>query len=283
MLTGQTENRFYARVGDDDWKPLQYALLFLLSWRLTLVLSQRWPRFFRGPLLVLLLARVVPAGAVDFTTLRAQMVEEIVATVRLTQHELGKPALDARVLQALSTVPRHEFVPDSERPHAYDDRPLPIGAGQTISQPYIVAIMTDLLDLKPDQVVFELGTGFGYQAAILAGLVKQVYTMEIIPTLGDRARQTLQRLGYHNVSVRVGDGYYGWEEHAPFDAILVTAATDHLPPPLIRQLKPGGRMILPVGSSFLTQQLLLVTKADDGALRTRTILPVRFVPLTGGR
>ncbi len=247
------------------------------------MLSLRRPRFLLGPLLVLLLAGVVPAGAVDFTTLRAQLVEEIVATVGLTQHELGKPALDERVLQVLSTVPRHEFVPDSERPHAYDDRPLPIGAGQAISQPYIVAIMTDLLDLKPDQVVFELGTGSGYQAAILAGLVKQVYTMEIVPTLGDRARQTLQRLGYHNVSVRVGDGYYGWKEYAPFDAILVTAATDHLPPPLIRQLKPGGRMILPVGSSFLTQQLLLVTKADDGALRTRTILPVRFVPLTGGR
>jgi len=247
------------------------------------VLPQCWPRFFCGPLLVLLLAGVVPAGAVDFTALRAQMVEDIVATVQLTRHELGKSALDARVLQVLSTVPRHEFVPESERAHAYDDRPLPIGAGQTISQPYIVAIMTDLLDLKPDQIVFELGTGSGYQAAILAGLVKQVYTMEIIPTLGDRARQTLQRLGYDNVSVRVGDGYDGWEEHAPFDAIIVTAATDHLPPPLIQQLKPGGRMILPVGSSFLTQQLLLVTKADDGTLRTRTILPVSFVPLIGGR
>ncbi|MFO1434513.1 MAG: protein-L-isoaspartate(D-aspartate) O-methyltransferase [Candidatus Competibacteraceae bacterium] len=211
------------------------------------------------------------------------MVEEIVATVRLTQHELGKSALDARVLQVLSTVPRHEFVPESERAHAYDDRPLPIGAGQTISQPFMVAIMTDLLDLKPEQVVFELGTGSGYQAAILSGLVKQVYTMEIIPTLGDQARQTLQRLGYDNVSVRVGDGYDGWKEHAPFDAIIVTAATDHLPPPLLQQLKPGGRMILPVGGNFLTQQLLLVTKADDGSLRTRTILPVRFVPLTGGR
>ena len=243
----------------------------------------RWHLLTRGPLTVLLLALAVPAGAMDFTPLRAQMMEEITAEVRLTGRELGKPALDERVVQVLGAVPRHEFVPDSERANAYDNRPLPIGEGQTISQPYIVAIMTDLLEPKPDHVVFELGTGSGYQAAILAGLVRQVYTMEIIPTLGDRARQTLQRLGYRNVEVRVGDGYYGWEEHAPFDAIIVTAAVGHIPPPLIQQLKPGGRMIIPVGSGFLTQQLMLVTKADDGALRTRAILPVRFVPLTGGR
>jgi len=243
----------------------------------------RWHPLIRGPLTVLLLALAVPTGAVDFTPLRARMVEEITVEVRLTRDELGRPALDERVVQVLSTVPRHEFVPDSERANAYDNRPLPIGEGQTISQPYIVAVMTDLLELKPDQVVFELGTGSGYQAAVLAGLVRQVYTMEIIPALGDRARQTLQRLGYRNVDVRVGDGYYGWEEHAPFDAILVTAAADHIPPPLIRQLKPGGRMIIPVGSGFLIQQLLLVTKADDGTLRTRALLPVRFVPLTGGR
>jgi len=243
----------------------------------------RWHLLTSGPLTVLLLALAVPAAAVDFTPLRAQLMEEIKAEVRLTSSELGKSALDERVVQVLGAVPRHEFVPESERANAYDNRPLPIGAGQTISQPYIVAIMTDLLELKPDQVVFELGTGSGYQAAILAGLVKQVYSMEIIPTLGDRARQTLQRLDYRNVEVRVGDGYYGWEEHAPFDAIIVTAAAGHIPPPLIQQLKPGGRMIIPVGSGFLTQQLLLVTKADDGALRTRAILPVRFVPLTGGR
>ena len=243
----------------------------------------RWHPLIRGPLTVLLLALAVPTGAVDFTPLRARMVEEITVEVRLTRDELGRPALDERVVQVLSTVPRHEFVPDSERANAYDNRPLPIGEGQTISQPYIVAVMTDLLELKPDQVVFELGTGSGYQAAVLAGLVRQVYTMEIIPALGDRARQTLQRLGYHNVEVRVGDGYYGWEEHAPFDAIVVTAAADHIPPPLIRQLKPGGRMIIPVGSGFLIQQLLLITKADDGTLRTRALLPVRFVPLTGGR
>jgi protein-L-isoaspartate(D-aspartate) O-methyltransferase len=243
----------------------------------------RWHLLTRGLLTVLLLALAVPAGAVDFTPWRARMVEEITAEVRLTRDELGKPALDERVLQVLSAVPRHEFVPDPEQANAYDNRPLPIGEGQTISQPYIVAIMTDLLELKPDQVVFELGTGSGYQAAILAGLVRQVYTMEIIPTLGDRARQTLQRLGYRNVEVRVGDGYYGWEEHAPYDAIVVTAAADHIPPSLVRQLKPGGRMIIPVGSGFLTQQLMLITKADDGAIYTRAILPVRFVPLTGGR
>jgi protein-L-isoaspartate(D-aspartate) O-methyltransferase len=211
------------------------------------------------------------------------MVEEIAVDVRLTSRELGKQALDEGVLQVLGTVPRHEFVPAPYLANAYENRPLPIGAGQTISQPYIVAIMTDLLEPKRSDVVFELGTGSGYQAAVLARLVRQVYTMEIIQELGDRAQQTLQRLGYHNVEVRVGDGYYGWEEHAPFDAIIVTAAADHIPPPLVRQLKPGGRMIIPVGSGFLTQQLVLVRKEDDGTIRTREILPVRFVPLTGGR
>ncbi len=244
---------------------------------------RHWHPLTFWPLMVLLLAITVPAFAVDFAQLRARMVEEITADVRLTSRELGRQALDERVLQVLGTVPRHEFVPAPYLANAYENRPLPIGEGQTISQPYIVAIMTELLEPKPGDVVFELGTGSGYQAAVLAGLVRQVYTMEIIQVLGDRARQTLQRLGYQNVEVRVGDGYYGWEEHAPFDAIIVTAAVDHIPPPLVRQLKPGGRMIIPVGSGFLTQQLLLVRKEDDGAIRTRELLPVRFVPLTGGR
>jgi protein-L-isoaspartate(D-aspartate) O-methyltransferase len=243
----------------------------------------RWRPLTLRPLTVLLLAIAVTAFAVDFAQRRARMVEEITVDVRLTSRELGRQTLDERVLQVLGTVPRHEFVPDSYLANAYENRPLPIGEGQTISQPYIVAIMTDLLEPKPGDVVFELGTGSGYQAAVLAGLVRQVYTMEIIQELGDRARQTLQRLGYRNVEVRVGDGYYGWEEHAPFDAIIVTAAVDHIPPPLVRQLKPGGRMIIPVGSGFLTQQLMLVRKEDDGAIRTRELLPVRFVPLTGGR
>lgn len=214
---------------------------------------------------------------------RARMVEEIVADVRATSRPLGRSALSKRVLQALGEVPRHEFVPSQRRSQAYANQPLPIGHGQTISQPYIVAVMTDLLNLQPDDVVFELGTGSGYQAAVLAELVQQVYSVEIIEALGERARATLRRLDYENVQVRSGDGYYGWPEHAPFDAIVVTAAADHIPPPLVQQLKPGGRMVIPVGSKFFTQQLLLVEKTEEGAVRTRNILPVRFVPLTGER
>lgn len=176
----------------------------------------------------------------EFARQRQQLVKEIQADVRLTRQELGIEALDKRVLEAMATVPRHEFVPSAKRAHAYENRPLPIGYGQTISQPYIVAIMTDLLQVEEDDKVFELGTGSGYQAAVLAELVQRVYTMEIIPELGERAQETLQSLGYSNVTVRVGDGYYGWEAQAPFDAIVVTAAGDHIPPPLIQQLKPGA-------------------------------------------
>lgn len=234
-------------------------------------------------LMMLLLFTLGPfAFAADYSSLREQMIDEIKEDVRLTRQQLGKPALDQRVLQALHQVPRHEFVPAQYRSEAYQNRPLPIGFGQTISQPYIVAIMTDLLQMEPDHVVFELGTGSGYQAAVLAELAKHVYTMEIIEELGERAQKTLKRLGYANVTVRVGDGYYGWEEYAPFDAIIVTAAGDHIPPPLVRQLKPGGRMIIPVGGHFFTQQLTLVEKQQDGTVRTRGILPVSFVPLTGG-
>ena len=184
-------------------------------------------------------------------------------------------------MQALAKVPRHEFVPLDERDRAYLNQPLPIGYGQTISQPYIVAIMTDLIGPGPDDRVLEIGTGSGYQAAVLAELVKQVYTIEIIGPLGLSADKRLQDLGYDNVTARVGDGYYGWPEHGPFDAILVTAAASHVPPPLIEQLKPGGRMVIPVGSRFLTQQLVLITKNKDSTLVTRQLLPVRFVPLTG--
>lgn len=231
--------------------------------------------------LAILLALMAPATADDFKTQREQMVAAIEQDVRDTRSYLGKDALDARVKQALLTVPRHEFVPLAERSSAYENRPLPIGYGQTISQPYIVAIMTDLLQLKPGDTVFELGSGSGYQAAVAAQLAGRVYTMEIIAALGDKAKETLARLNYSNVTVRVGDGYHGWEEHAPFDAIIVTAAGDHIPPPLLRQLKPGGRMIIPVGGFFLTQQLMLVEKQQDGSIRSREILPVRFVPITG--
>ena len=187
----------------------------------------------------------------------------------------------AEVLEAINTVPRHELVPAAEVRDAYQNRPLPIGHGQTISQPYIVALMTDLLEPQPGDVVLEVGTGSGYQAAVLAELVDTVYSIEIIEPLAERAAADLKRLDYTNVATRLGDGYYGWEEHAPFDGIVVTAAASHVPPPLIKQLKPGARMVIPVGSTFMTQQLLLLEKTEDGNVITRQIGAVRFVPLTG--
>ncbi len=189
--------------------------------------------------------------------------------------------MDEAIMAVIGKVPRHEFVPDAQRRHAYENRPLPIGFGQTISQPYIVALMTDLVEPEGDAVVLEIGTGSAYQAAILAELVAQVYTIEIIEPLHESATQRLERLGYDNVSTRLADGYYGWEEHAPFDAIVVTAAASHVPPPLIDQLRPGGRMVIPVGSRFMTQQLLLIEKTLDDEVITRQMGAVRFVPLTG--
>jgi protein-L-isoaspartate(D-aspartate) O-methyltransferase len=239
--------------------------------------------------LVLLLPLLLggwPAGPAsagdDYAAQRQRLVQTVQEHVRETSLHLGRGALDPRVMQALASVPRHEFVPARLRSRAYENRPLPIGHSQTISQPYIVAIMTDLIDLEPGDRVLEIGTGSGYQAAMLASLVDDVYSIEIIEPLGDAAGQRLKRLGFGKVRVRIGDGYYGWEEHAPFDAIVVTAAAGHVPPPLIQQLKPGGRMIIPVGSRFMTQQLLLVTKSLEGEVRTRQLLPVAFVPLTGG-
>lgn len=213
---------------------------------------------------------------------RNKLVILIDRDVRDTRLYLDKIALESRVMAAIATVPRHEFVPPESRHLAYLNRPLAIGFGQTISQPYIVAVMTDLLRTNPNDIVLEIGTGSGYQAAILAELVSRVYTIEIIEPLGQRAKKTLQQLGYRNVETKIGDGYYGWEEYAPFDAIVVTAVASHIPAPLIRQLKRGGRMILPVGTRFLTQQLVIVEKDAQGAISTRQILPVRFVPLTGG-
>ena len=176
---------------------------------------------------------------------------------------------------------RHRFVPGDLQSQAYENRPLPIGYGQTISQPYIVALMTDLLELEAGDVVLEIGTGSGYQAAILSRLVRQVYSIEIIPELAKSSSERLGRLGFDNVEVQNKDGYYGWQEHAPFDAIIVTAAISHIPPPLVRQLKPGGVLIIPVGPVFQVQQLSLVKKDLEGELITRQILPVRFVPFTG--
>lgn len=240
---------------------------------------RRHPLFWFG-LLFLLVSEAV-AATDDLAQARQQMIGLIEEDARETSLYIDKQALDDRVMAAIGRVPRHEFVPDDMRPQAYENRPLAIGHGQTISQPYIVALMTDLV--KPDEThrVLELGTGSGYQAAILAELTDHVYTMEIIDELGKQATERLARLGYDNVTVRIADGYYGWEEHAPFDAIVVTAAASHVPPPLIRQLKPGGRMVIPVGSRFLTQQLVLITKQPDDEVITRQIAPVRFVPLTG--
>jgi len=187
---------------------------------------------------------------------------------------------DARVLQAMDSVPRHLFVEERQRPRAYEDRPLPIGEGQTISQPYIVALMTQLLDLTGSERVLEVGTGSGYQAAVLSLLAREIYTVEIVPPLADRARATLASLGYENVWVKVGDGFFGWEEKAPFEAILVTAAAKELPEPLWRQLREGGRLVMPIGGERQTQKLIRVRKIN-GKRQTEQITGVLFVPMTG--
>jgi len=217
------------------------------------------------------------------TEARARLIDELRTQRSQLAGELGSPAFDERVLAAVGRVPRHEFVPDPLKSRAYENRPLPIGGGQTISQPFIVALMTDLLRLKPGDRVLEIGTGSGYQAAVLAELVDRVYTIEIDPELGRRAAETLSRLGYSRVTPRIGDGYQGWSEHAPFDAVIVTAAPSSIPPPLLAQLKPGGRLVIPVGEAFAVQSLMLVTKQPNGRIAVEEILPVAFVPLTGAR
>lgn len=209
---------------------------------------------------------------------------EMVEVVRGSFWASRRPGMPGRmseaVASAMRTVPRHEFVPEAERRNAYENRPLPIGYGQTISQPYIVALMTELAQLGPGARALEIGTGSGYQAAVLAQMGVAVSTIEIVPQLGRAAAQRLARLGYESVAARIGDGYHGWPGAEPFDAILVTAAASHVPPPLVQQLKPGGRMVIPVGPPFVVQQLVLVTKDASGGVRTRQLLPVRFVPLT---
>jgi len=234
----------------------------------------------------------LPALAIAFATLlatardpprdpgRAAERRAMVATIRAHAPE-GAP-LSRPVLQAMTKVPRHAFVPKAQAAHAYENRPLAIGHGQTISQPYIVALMTTLADVDGDDVVLEVGTGSGYQAAMLAELAGRVHSIEIVEPLAAAAKARLRALGYGNVRTRVGDGYHGWAEAGPFDAIVVTAAASQVPPPLLRQLKPGGRMVIPVGASFFTQTLLLVRKDARGRVRTEQVLPVRFVPLTGG-
>ena len=211
---------------------------------------------------------------------REVLLKEIESMARETGLETGRAVFSTRVMAAMAKVPRHRFVPASYGPLAYANRPLPIGHGQTISQPYIVALMTDLLDVKPADAVLEIGTGSGYQAAVLAELVDRVYTIEIVEPVGKNAAALLQRLSYRNIETRIGDGYNGWPERAPFDAIIVTAAAPHVPPALVAQLKPGGRMVIPVGAESEVQFLHVMVKRADGSISTQRSLPVRFVPLT---
>ena len=213
-------------------------------------------------------------------TLRQHMVLEIAAQTVLAGERIGKYNLDARVMEVMGKVPRHEFVPVEIQPYAYLNRPLPIGFDKTISQPFIVALMTDMLEIRKEDVVLEIGTGLGYQAAVLAELAHKVYSMEIIEALAQQAVKRLGRAGYTNVEVKVANGSHGLPEHAPFDKVMVTAAPDLIPPPLINQLKPGGRMVIPAGLSD-NQQLILVEKSANGRLSTREILPVRFSLLEG--
>lgn len=210
-----------------------------------------------------------------------RMLNDIEMEVNLTRHLIGKDALDDRVMAAIRHVPRHEFLPADLRYLAYDNGPAPIGSGQTISQPYIVALMSDLLHAKPTDTLLEVGTGSGYQAAILSKLTAQVYSLEIIKELATTSRSRLKRLGYDNVVVCNDNGYFGWQEHAPFDGIIVTAAAPHIPQPLIDQLRTGARLVIPVGLPYSYQELMVVEKKANGEIDARAILGVSFVPLTG--
>ena len=212
---------------------------------------------------------------------RQQMLAEIKQMVEMTKFYTGNVSLDKQVEEAMMAVPRHKFVPPDSQQYAYENTALPISHKQTISQPYIVALMTDLAAVTSESVVLEVGTGSGYQAAILSELASHVYSIEIIEPLGLEAKSLLQDLGYDNVTVKIGDGYHGWPEHAPFDAILVTAAAEHIPEQLIQQLKLGGRLVIPVGEHHRTQSLRVLTKGPNGEIEQRDVLPVVFVPLTG--
>jgi protein-L-isoaspartate(D-aspartate) O-methyltransferase len=235
---------------------------------------------FAATLLASAFGGLAAAAGDPYGGARGKMIEVIESHARSATDALGRDHISPEVLAVMGNLPRHEFVPEDQREYAYDDRPLPIGYGQTISQPFIVALMTDMLALGADDVVLEVGTGSGYQAAVLARLVGEVHTIEIIPGLARTAEERLARQGFGNVSTSTGDGYYGAPDAAPFDAIVVTAAASHVPPPLIAQLKPGGRMVIPVGGSFTLQHLMLVEKDAAGRAHTRQTLPVAFVPLT---
>ena len=239
-------------------------------------------RVARGGLFAVVLFASIVRGEDDYAAARREMIREIERMAASTPLETGSRTLDRQVLDVIGKVQRHLFVPSGQQRYGYENRPLPIGHGQTISQPYIVALMTDLLRPKPGHVVLEIGTGSGYQAAVLAELTRAVYTIEIIEPLGRQARNRLAQLGYRNVEVKVADGYYGWPSQAPFDGIMVTAAASDVPQPLIGQLKPGGRLVIPVGGRFGGQDLLIVEKRPDGKTTTRRSVAVRFVPLTRG-
>ena len=237
----------------------------------------------RFPGAALIIACALGSGTVSAQVDYESERQDLVETLRNDSQraaEYGVLPISERTLSVIGQVPRHEFVPDEQKRYAYENRPLPIGAGQTISQPYIVALMTDLAGVSKGDVVLEIGTGSGYQAAVLSGLAGHVYTIEIVEVLGERAARTLERLGYSNVTARVGDGYAGWPDHAPFDAILVTAAPETIPEPLIEQLAVGGRMVVPIGAEHEVQTLQVLTKKDDGTLLVKDVIPVRFVPLT---
>lgn len=247
---------------------VQYQLL-ILGFFINLPQMTKIPRFILIAVLGLCPLRFSAANQDQFDRERNRMVNQQIQARGITHQP---------TLQAMRKVPRHLFVPASQQRFAYHDRPLPIGFGQTISQPFIVAYMTSVANPKPHDRILEIGTGSGYQAAVLAEISRHVYTIEIVQELGQNAKELLESL-YDNISVKIDDGYYGWEEHGPFDAIVVTAAAGHIPPPLIRQLKDGGRMVIPVGSPFQVQQLMLVEKRN-GNITTRNLMPVRFVPFT---
>jgi len=251
---------------------------------MTKILTEKTAKILLGCLaafITLIIASIQLVGPEAFAA-KADDTEFLYERTSMVKNQIAERGIsDRRVIEAMMSVPRHKFVPDKYITRAYDDNPLPIGYGQTISQPYIVAYMTEVLNLNKNSTVLEVGTGSGYQAAILSPLVKQVYTIEIIPELAKSAAVRLKDLGYTNVDAGIGDGYYGWTTHAPFDAIIVTAAAGHIPPPLLEQLKSNGRMVIPVGGSFMVQNLILISKGKDGIITTRNLIPVRFVPLTG--